>query len=157
MKKMLVLLNRPEDIEGRLSELREIAITHGITKMYLARVLRPFGSRVRSIVAPHKLDIAVRMSDAAASKRLSQIAEALCKEGIDAEPISPGIPAEKIDEFIENNDIDLIVSGDGRSGLCRWLSGSLSGSHVQFLCEHVFAEDRATFQCQKGEGNGGSF
>ena len=155
MKNMLILLNYLEDIEGRLSELREIATTHGITKAYLARVLRPFGSRVRSIVAPSKLDMAMRMSDAAASKYLSRIADALRKEGIDAEPISTGIPAKEIDKFIEKNYIDLIVTYDGRSGLCQWPSGGLSGRHVKFLCEHLFALITPTPQEQlKGKKRG---
>jgi hypothetical protein len=101
MKKMLVLLNRPEDIEGRLSELRKIAKTHGIAKVYLATVSRAFGSRARSIVAPHKLDVAARMSDAAASKYFSKIADELRTEGVHVEPISASIPAGEIDDFIE--------------------------------------------------------
>jgi len=145
MKKMLVLLNRPEDVEGRLSELREIAKTHGIAKMYLARVSRAFGLRVRSIVAPHKLDMAARICEAAASKYLSKIADDLRTEGIEVEPISAGIPAVEIDKFIEKNDIDLIVTTDGRSGLCRWPGRDLVGRHVLFLCEHIFVEERATF------------
>lgn len=142
---MLVLLNRPEDIEGRLSELREITKTHGIAKVYLARISRAFGSRARSTVAPHKLDMAARMSDAAASKYLSKIADDLRPEGVDVELISAGIPAVEIDKFIEKNDIDLIVTTDGRSGLCRWPGRDLVRRHVLFLCEHVFGEERATF------------
>ena len=91
---MLVLLNRPEDIEAHLSELREIAKKHGIEKVYLARVTPPFSSRVQDRVAPALLDMMAQMSDAAASKHLSKIADDLRKEGIDAEPISAGMPAK---------------------------------------------------------------
>jgi len=101
MKKMLVLLNRPEDIEGHLSELREITKMQGIAKVYLAKVPRAFRSRARSIVAPQKLDMAARMSDAAAGKYFSKIANDLRAEGVDIEPISAGIPAVEIDKFIE--------------------------------------------------------
>lgn len=138
MKEMLVLLNRPEDIEVHLSELREIAKTHGIVKVYLANVSRAFGSRARSIAAPHKLDMAARLSDAAASKYFSKIADDLRTEGVDVEPISAGIPAVEIDKFIEKNEIDVIVTSDGRSGLCSWLGAGLPGRHMLFLCEHVF-------------------
>jgi nucleotide-binding universal stress UspA family protein len=132
MESMLVLLDRPEDIEGRLSELREIAVKHKVAKVYLARVSRTFGSRVRSIVAPHKLDMAARMSDAAASKHLSRIADALGTSGVNAEPISTGILASEIKEFIDKNNFDLIVSTEGLSRLCR-RPESLTGRHVQYL------------------------
>ena len=65
-----------------------------------------------------KLDMAAQMCDAA-GKYLSKVADALREKDIDVELISAGIPAEKIDYFIEKNGIDLIVSGDGRSGLGR--------------------------------------
>ena len=122
MKKMLVLLNRPEDIDGHLVELKEMVKTQGIAKMNLARILRAFGSRTRSIVAPHKLDMAARMSDAAASKYLSKIANYLRTEGIDVEPIGTGITAVEIDEFIRRNDIDLIVTTHGHSELHQRLT-----------------------------------
>lgn len=138
MKKMLVLLNRPEDINVHLPELREIASVHGIAKVYLARVLRPFDSRVGSVVSPHKLDMAVRMNEAATSKYLSKMADDLRTEGMDVEPVNIGIPAVEIDEFIEKNELNLIVTSDGTSKLCRWPSTGLLGRHVLFLCEHVF-------------------
>jgi len=140
MKKMLVLLNRPEDIDGHLVELKEIAKTQGIAKMNMARVLRAFGSRARSIVASHKLDTAARMSNAAASGYLSKIADDLRTEGVDIEAISAGIPAVEIDKFIRKNDIDLIVTIDGRSGLCQWPTRGPTKIQMRFLCEHIFAK-----------------
>ncbi len=120
MKKMLVLLNRPEDIESHLSELREITKMQGIAKVYLTKVSRAFRSRARSIVAPQKLDMAARMSDTAAGKYFSKIANDLRAEGVDIEPISAGIPAVEIDKFIDKKGIDLIVTTSRRSGLHQW-------------------------------------
>ena len=122
MKKMLVLLNRPEDIDSHLADLKKIAKTQGIAKVYLTRVSRAFSSRARSIVVPHKLDMVARMSYAAASKYLYKIADDLRTEGIDVEPIGTGISAGEIDEFIRRNDIDLIVTTHGRSGLQQRLA-----------------------------------
>ena len=150
---MLVLINRL-DIESHLSEIREIAKTHGIAKMYLAKVSPDFGSRVRSIVAPHKLDMAARMSDEAASKYLSKIADTLREEGIDCEPISTSIPAKRLDDFIEKNNIDLVLTSDGRSGLCRWPSGGLIGRHVQFLYEHAFTDERVELRREERAKSG---
>lgn len=145
---MLVLLNRLDPAEDWLSQVREIALTHGIAKAYLARVVPPFSSRVRSRVAPAILDMMARMSDAAASKHLSKIADDLRKEGIETEPISTGMPAKEIHEFIKNNGIVLIVTTDGRSGLCRWASEGLTERHVKFMCEHIFGPTQPTRQEQ---------
>ncbi len=124
---MLVLLDRPEDIEGRLSELREIAKTHGIRKISLVRVLLPFNSRVRSRVAPHKLDMAAQMSDEAVSRYLSGIAHTLSAEDINVEPIISGIPATDINRFIEKRKFHLIVKIGESSALSRWSAEGLPG------------------------------
>ena len=130
---MLVLLNCPEDIESHLSELREIAKTHEITNITLARVVTPFGSRIRSRVAPHKLDMAARMSDEAASRYLSKIAHALSAGDINVELTGTGIPAAEINKFIEKNDFDLIVGVGGRSGLSRWPAEDLIGTRTVLM------------------------
>ena len=143
---MLVLLNRLDSAEDWLSQVRETTMMHGIEKVYLARVTPPFSSRVQDRVAPALLDMMAQMSDAAASKYLSKIADDLRKEGIETEPIRAGMPAKEIHKFIENNDIVLIVTTDGRSGLCRWASGGLTERHVQFLCEHIFGPMQPTRQ-----------
>ena len=127
---MLVLFNHPEDIESHLSELKEIAKTHEIVKISLARVSPPFGSRIRSRVAPHKLDMATRMSDESASRYLSTIARALRAENVDCELISTGIPATEINSFIEKHDFHLIVRVEGRTGLSRWSAEGLIGTRV---------------------------
>jgi len=135
---MLVLLNRPEDIESHLPELTEIAKMQGIATVYLAKVSRAFRSRSRSIAAPHKLDMATRMGDAAAGKYFSKIVDDLRTEGVDIEPISPGIPAMELDKFIEIEDIDLIVTTDGRSELCQWHVRGFTKIQGRLLCERVF-------------------
>lgn len=129
---MLVVMDCPEDIEGRLSELRGIAAKHKVEKVYLARVSRPFGSRVRSIVAPHRLDMAVQMSDAAANKHLFRMADILGRSGVKAEPISTGILATDLEEFINKNNFDIIVSIERLSKLYRRLE-SFAGKLVQYV------------------------
>ncbi len=126
---MLVLMNRL-DIEGHLSELREIAKTHGITNITLARVLTPFGSRIRSRVAPHKLGMAARMSDESAGRYLSKIAHTLSAGDINVELISAGILAGEINRFIEKHNFHLIVRAEGRSGLSRWSAEGLIGTRA---------------------------
>lgn len=149
---MLVLANRL-DIEGHLSEIKEIAKTHGITKIYLAKTSPDFSSRVRSIVAPHRLDMVARMSDEATSRYLSKIADTLREEGIDCEPIRASIPAKRIDDFIKESDVDLVLTSDGRSGLCRWSSKGLAERHVQFLHERMFTGDSVGLVRDEGKSD----
>ncbi len=153
MKKMLVLMNRL-DIESHLSELREIIKTHGIAKVYLAKASPDFSPRARSIVAPHRLDMVAQMSDEAVSRYLSQITNTLREEGIDYEPISASIPIKRLDDFINRNDIDLVLTSDGRSGLSRWFSKGLAEGHIQFLYEHAFTGD--TVELARGEWKSGA-
>jgi len=136
---MLVLLNRPEDIDGRIPELKDIAVTHGVVKVYLARLSRDFGPRVRSVVVRHKLDMAARMGDAAADKYLRRMAGVLCGQGLDCETISAGLPVERIGQWIGGSEMDLIVIvgvGPG-SSLFDLLPKHASGR----LLQYVFRED----------------
>ncbi len=135
---MLVLLNRLDPSEDWLSQVREIAVTHGIAKVYLARVTPPFSSRVQSRVAPALLDMMGRMSATATSKYLSKIADDLRKQGVDAEPISTGMTAKEMYKFIKDSNIVLIVATDREAKLYRWHSGGLTERHLQFIWEHVF-------------------
>ena len=144
MKKMLVLLNLPKDIEDHLSELREMVIEHEIGKVYLARLSRAFSSRAHSVVGSHKLDMAARMSDTSASKYLSKMADDLRTEDLDVEPISTGILAMEINEFLKKNEIYVTVTKDLRSGLCCWLGTGFSERQVLFFCEHVFRRMQPT-------------
>ncbi len=141
MKKLLVLLNRL-DIEGHLPEIIEITKTHGVVRVYLAKASPEFGSRVRTILPAHKLDMAARMGDMAVGRYLAQIADTLRKRGIDCDYVSTGIPAKKLDDFMKSNGIDLVLSSDGRSGLCCWPGGGLSGRHAQFLYEHALTDEK---------------
>jgi nucleotide-binding universal stress UspA family protein len=183
VRKMLVLLNRL-DIEERLPELRDIIMTQGVGRVYLAsvpsafgwsaqsiaphklppvervvvylvRVSRAFSARVRSRVAPHKLDLAARMGDAAANKYLSKIADALYAEGVEAVPIGVSIPTEKIGEYIKRNNIDLVVTGDGRSGLCSWPSGGLTERSLQSVYEYDLTEELVAFERRKAKARYG--
>ena len=123
MNRMLILLDRL-DIEGYLPELGDIAKSHKIAKMYLARITPDYGARVRSIVAPHKLEMAEQMTDAAAGRYLDRIADALREKGLEFEIISRGMRPDKIDDFIRANEIDLIVSMEKGSDLSQ--RGTLS-------------------------------
>jgi hypothetical protein len=104
----------------------------------LARLSHAFGSRAYSIVAPYKLGMAAKMGDAAASKYFLAIAGDLSTGGLDAEIIDASIHALEIDEFTKKNEINMIVTSDGRSGLCRWPGAIPLGKQVPFIYEHVF-------------------
>lgn len=151
MKKMLVLLKCPEDVEGHLVELREISRRHGIAKVFLTRVASIYGSMDRRGMAARKLDMPARMSDADAERRFSNIVDRLRTEDVDVEPISASIQLNEIDNFIRENRIDVIVTGNGLSGLCCWFGTDLSGRRLLFLFDYIFEPMRHGHQEQTRE------
>ena len=127
---MLVLLNCPEDIESHLQEIREIAQKYEIGHISLARITFPFGTRVRNIVAPHKLEMAARMSDESVSRYLSRISLTLEVRDINVESVANGIPATDINRFIEKHNFHLIVKIGESPVLSHWSAKSLVGIHT---------------------------
>ncbi|MBI2860572.1 MAG: hypothetical protein HYX91_03575 [Chloroflexi bacterium] len=114
MEDMLVLLDRPEDIEGRLEEIQQVAASHKVKRVYLARAPRAFGTRVRGMVAPHKLKLAVQMSAEATGIYLSRAARELSKGGLNVEVISAS--QEEIDRLMGKSNIDLLIGVKGIAG-----------------------------------------
>ncbi|MBI2860573.1 MAG: Na+/H+ antiporter subunit E [Chloroflexi bacterium] len=139
---MLVLTNRL-DPERHLPDIKEIARTHEIARTYLAAISPDFSPRIRSIVAPHRLDMVARMSQSATGDYLSRMAASLQEEGMDCQALGAGLPARTLDDFIAANKIGLIVAGDGRSGLCRWYTAGLSGRAAQLLSDQTFGGGNA--------------
>lgn len=108
---IFILVNGSDLSEHCLAQLKEIICAHGTPEeVFLVRVLAPFGSRVRSILAPHKLDRAAQLSEAANSVYLSKIASELAKRGISIESvIVAGEPVKDIGRLAQRNNAKLII------------------------------------------------
>ena len=125
---ILVPLDGSHVAECSLPHVKAIASAFQVHKVFLIRALAPFSSRVLSRVPAQKLDIVAQSSEAEARKYLSEIAAALAKDGINAEPIVvSGKPAEQVVDFAKRNSVNLIVMAThGRSGVSRRPYGSVA-------------------------------
>ena len=79
--------------------------------------------------------ISTEEQEAAAREYLLQSAEKLTRAGISAQiVVTTGHAASAISDVVADNDIDLIVmSTHGRSGLSRWVFGSVAEKVVRLV------------------------
>jgi nucleotide-binding universal stress UspA family protein len=70
-----------------------------------------------------------------AEKYLARIQAKLSKEGLDVEvQVLTGRPAETITDFVQHEKVDLIaLATHGRSGISRWVFGSVADKLVHSL------------------------
>jgi nucleotide-binding universal stress UspA family protein len=136
---ILALLNRPEDLQSNLVMLKEIVKAQGAFKMFLARVLRPFRPRVKSVAAPHKLESAGQISDELANTYTSFLVNEFRLSGIEVEIIRPGLTASEIRNFVADRGIDLVVTISNKSSPCKWPGKELAQNQLQTICEAVSA------------------
>ena len=130
------------------SELSEAALPHMETvykgcvekpKVTVLMVIEPYEEPygdARIVISPEMLEQAEKEAKERASKYLDKIAARLNKVGV---PVSTklltGKAAETIVEFIEKNDCDLLVmSTHGRSGISRWIMGSVANKVLRQVC-----------------------
>jgi len=152
-KKILVPLDGSELAECSLEHVKAIASGCNVAEVVLIRVLEPVSG---------VSELAARMPDewlknvdsehrAGIKSYLTRVAAKLNNAGISAQTvIAEGNAADSILEYIDNNDIDLVImSTHGRSGLARWAFGSVADrvvkySHVPVLVisPHAFGVDK---------------
>jgi nucleotide-binding universal stress UspA family protein len=115
------------------SQTAEQALPHAVTQaerfgaeLILLRVLEPFPP-VRSI-SPADLAAIRQQSGEWARQYFERITDDLGDRGFPIQPqIVEGRPNVVILQYAEENDVDLIViCSRGRSGLSRWLMGSVA-------------------------------
>jgi len=112
--------------EAILPEVEELA------SLFKARLHLVMVSRVNVLPGLDPTDAQVRVIHRA-QEYLEKLEEQLSVRNIDIEPHAPyGDPAEKILEVCRRHDIDLIaMSTHGRSGIGRWLLGSIADKVVR--------------------------
>ena len=151
-KKVLAPLDGSEASESGLRHLKVMAIGCQIPEVVLLRVVEPIPSSAYVAYAETGGDwmaggdwIAKRekQDQAMAEAYLSDVAEKLKEDGISAQTVVLlGRPAEIILDYVADNEVDLIImSTRGKSGLSRWLRGSVTGrvsrnSRVAVLTAH---------------------
>lgn len=129
-KKILVPLDGSPLSESSLEHVKTLVSEGRQTEVILIRVVEPISSFDASALAQSGFLIGEVLSRKTADVKdyLSRMAEKLGQEGISARgELVNGQPAEAILDYIEKNDIDLVVmSSHGRTGISRWAFGSVA-------------------------------
>jgi len=129
-KKILAPLDGSQLAECTLAHTRAVAKGCQVPQVVLLRVIEPI-PQVADIGAELSGDWrrnAEKGAQAAAKDYLAKVADNLKKEGITAETaVVSGMPANEILDYAKKNQVDLIVmSSHGRSGITRWVLGSVA-------------------------------
>ncbi len=129
-KKIMVPLDGSELAECVLPHLEVFIKDYHVKNVVLIQVVEPILTVVNVEFSPSTQELEKSDADMKffAQKYLDQMTNRLKHEGstLDSE-ILYGRVAEEIVDYAENNDIDLIlVATHGRSGISRWVRGSVT-------------------------------
>ena len=129
-KKILVPLDGSALAECVLPHVKAIGVGCGVEKVVLLRVVEPI-----PVETPATIDFeAVQKAGVkAAEKYLAKTKTKLSKKGLNIETkVLTGRPAEIISEFAQRNKVDLVaIATHGRSGISRWIFGSVADKLVR--------------------------
>jgi len=125
-QKILAPLDGSELAETALRHVRAVATGCRVPKVVLLQVVRPI-PQVHGLAEEFRREEKER-AEAEAKDYLAKVADSLKKEGVPAEiVIVCGMPAEQILDYAKKNEVDLIImSTHGRSGVSRWVFGSVA-------------------------------
>ena len=128
-KEILVTLDRSELAEAAIPHAREIAkaLGAGITLLSVVEVMAVY--QQPGVIGPVvSVTMNVEEEIVTTEQYLEKIADRLRADGIVVKRVvREGDPASQICDYAHENDIDLIVmSTHGRSGVQRWVYGSVA-------------------------------
>ena len=128
-KKILVPLDGSPEAECVIPHLETIAKT-GVKDIELISVVEPIEIPTRGRIALSEDDLKQITLELKSEthKYLDQVAKRLTRAGIKVHPIIlTGKPAESLINYIDSNDIDLVIMAThGRSGITRLFWGSVA-------------------------------
>ena len=127
-KKMLVPLDGSSLPECVLAHVRAIGAGCGIPQVVLLTVVEPLPNRVSAEVGESLMIDIEKKAQEDAKDYLAKLAEALRKDGVAAETaIVSGKPDHELLDYVKENQIDLVImSTHGRTGISRWVLGSVA-------------------------------
>jgi nucleotide-binding universal stress UspA family protein len=141
-QKVLVPLDGSGLAECILPHLETIAGGCGVKEVVLLRVVIPFHAVYDylggSVGAPDP-DALTKEAEADAGKYLEQLAEKLKYPGVKvSRVVMKGNEADNIADYAKNNSVDLIIiATHGRSGISRWVWGSVADRVLRSACVPV--------------------
>jgi nucleotide-binding universal stress UspA family protein len=141
-KKILVPLDGSELAECVLPHVESIAKGCGVQNVVFLRVVEPFHMPVSGVGAGFSEEDMKRMNSenrAAAENYLSQLANRTKYDGVNVQAqVISGRAAESIADYATKNAIDLItIATHGRSGVSRWVWGSVADRVIRSACVPV--------------------
>lgn len=125
-KKVLVTLDGSPLAECVLSHATAVAKGCAIPEVWLLRVVEPMP--MGEGVTPEFIYTVYGERQKVATEYLEGVAKGLRDKGMTVNTsVTQGQPADEIVDFVDKNKIDLIVMAThGRSGVGRWVFGSVS-------------------------------
>ncbi len=131
-KKILAPLDGSELAECSLEHVKAIATGCSVPEVVLFRVVEPIPAQVTAALAEAGGDWYTQMEKqnrAEADEYITETAKRLKKkDGITVQTaLAYGSPAEEILKYAKKNQVDLIImTTHGRSGVTRWVFGSVA-------------------------------
>lgn len=135
--KILVPLDGSEFSECSLEHVKAIASGCNVPETVLLRVVEPLSAQAVSALAEAGGDVLRKVeldNQAEAKDYILKIQNKLASEGLNnVQGVAvDGRAAEEILDYVRNNGVDLIVmTSHGRSGLSRWVFGSVAQRVLQ--------------------------
>ena len=139
-KKILVPLDGSELAECVLPHVESIAKGCGVKNIILVRALEPYISSYAQVyLGDEQRKEADARAEGAAREYLDQAVSRVKLDGVEVQKqFITGSPAESIAEYATKNDVDLIIiSTHGRSGISRWVWGSVADRILRSACVPV--------------------
>ena len=129
-KKILVPLDGSALAECVLPHVKAIGVGCGVEKVVLLRVVEPIPAETPATI---DFEAVQKAGVKAAEKYLAKTKAKLSKRGLNIEAkVLTGRPAEIISEFAQRNKVDLVaIATHGRSGISRWIFGSVADKIVR--------------------------
>jgi len=127
-KKILVPLDGSELAECALDHVKAIAIGCQVPEVVLLRVIEPIPSQAYVEAPEDIIREAEKRNRTEAEDYLSKLADDLKKGGVAAQAVVVlGREADEILDYVNKNQVELIImSTHGRSGISRWVWGSVT-------------------------------
>ncbi|MBT9163132.1 MAG: Universal stress protein F [Chloroflexi bacterium] len=145
-KKILAPLDGSELSERILKHVKAIATGCSVPEVILLRVAEPI--RQSYEMGEDWRRAVENKAETAAREYLSQVAADLKQEGIAAETVVVrGQVAEEILDYVKNNQVDLVImSTHSRSGISRWLLGSVADRVVHHCVAPVLVASPTAYR-----------
>ena len=134
-QKILAPLDGSDFSECSLDHVKAIATGCQVPEVVLLRVVEPIHSSDVAAYVEAGIDTTLLIKDVqqSAETYIARVAESLSKAGLPAKGVVvTGWAADSIMKYAEENGVDLIImSTHGRSGISRWVMGSITDKVVR--------------------------